>query len=458
VTSESRAPHPLLRSPLSRWEREEAALPTSLSDRARRVGLVLPTSLSLRERVAPARSEAKRRSRVRGVALALLLFACHRPPIAAEKKPVPPARENLLTLAQGASVVSRTGELDLTHSALRAIDTTGNTGWVTPSGDPIQTAIFSLGSKTRIDHVGLVTTILGSAARDVRFDFSIDGQTFTNPVTLNAKLQDGPQLAGVTPPVEAQYIRVSILNARGAYAFIREVIVNGTFVAPPTAGTIDGCWSVNAQPATFTSDHARVHGYVGGVDDTTLEGGSNGRFYRFAWTRGKEYGLAAMSVTPDARHLASIVWHEQAIEAEQFYASDWFGERGACPAKKDADVFTTYLQRLGYFPLYALRFADDGTLDAGASAPTLARVTELLAANPPLHVTFVAHELTHATPRENLAIAQKQIVSLREALRQRGADLARVQFVAAGDEHPRRAVTSELTRAMYSSVDLELRR
>jgi hypothetical protein len=365
---------------------------------------------------------------------------------------------NLAALARGGAIVSRTAELDLRHSATRLIDGSGSTGWVTPSGDPAQSVVLSLPAPARIDRVGILTTLLSSAARDLRFDFSLDGEHFTRSVTMTGKEQDGPQVIAVAPPVDAQYIRLSTLNARSNYVLIRELIVNGAFLAQPNAGAIDGCWSINDQPATFRSDRASVLGYVGGVDDTTLDGGSDGRFYRFAWTRDKEYGLAAMSVTPDGKHLSSVVWHEQAIEMDQFHANDWLGERGACPPKSEVDVFETYLQRFGYFPLYALRFADDGTLEDDASAPTLARVTKLLAANPQLQVRFAAHELTRTTARENLAVAQRKIASLHDALTRRGVDLPRANFIALGEEHPRREATTDLTRAMYSSVDLELRR
>ncbi|HEX3107795.1 MAG TPA: hypothetical protein VHU41_01795, partial [Thermoanaerobaculia bacterium] len=208
---------------------------------------------------------------------------------------------------------------------------------------------------------------------------------------------------------------------------------------------------------TFHSDRATVVGYAGGMRDMKLDGGSDGRFYRFAWTRDKQYGLLAMSVTPDGKHLAAIVWHEEAIDIDQFYADDWLGDRGGCPENKDVDVFPTYLQRFGYFPLYALRFSDDGTLDDDASSPELARIAKLIASNPQLQIRFVAHELTHPSPQENLAVAQKKIATLRDALLRRGVP-AKIGFVAVGEEHPHRAGTNPLIRAMYSSVDLELRR
>jgi hypothetical protein len=397
---------------------------------------------------------------VRKAAPALLLlaaFACKRPAQQAAVTPQePPPPPNHFQLFRGASVVSRSAELDLDHTPVRMMDGLGSTGWVTPAGDPAQSAVMSLPAPARIDHIGILTAII-SSAHDVRFDFSADGENFTRSVTLSAKELASPQIVPVAPPVDAQYIRIATLNGRAPHVFIREVIVNGAFLKPPAAGPIDGCWTVNGQPATFHSDGAAAYGYVGGADDMMLDGGSDGRFYRFAWTRDKEYGLAAMSATPDGKHLASMVWHEQALELE-FYADDWLGDRGPCPAHTGLDVFDTYLRRFGYFPLYALRFSDDGTLDDGASAPALTRLTTFLALNPQLQARLVAHELTHPTATDNLAVSQKKIATLRDALSRRGVAVARLTFIAVGEAHPRREAASDLTRAMYSSVDLEVRR
>jgi len=401
---------------------------------------------------------------VKRTALALLLVAasaCSRAPRntarAVATPPAPPPRPNLAALVAGGSVVSRTAELDLQHSALRLIDDAIGTAWVTPAADPAQTIVLSLPAPARVDSVGIVNGV-SAAARDLRIDFSLDGKSFTRSVALNAKPVAEEQDVRVTPPVEAQYVRLSTFNANSAHLLIREALVNGTFLAQPAAGSIDGCWSINRQPATFRSDRASVLGYAGGMYDTKLDGGSDGRFYRFAWTRDQQYGLAALSVTPDGKHLAAIIWHEQAIDFEQFYADDWFGERGGCLPGKDIDVFETYLRRFGYFPLYSLRFSSDGTLDESSSSPELERVVKLIAANPQLRVRFVAHELRGGSARENLAAAQKEVATLRDALSRRGLPVANAVFLALGEAQPRRPGTNPLIRAMYSSVDLELRR
>lgn len=361
-------------------------------------------------------------------------------------------------LQSGASILSRSAELDLIHSAVRLIDTAGSTGWVTPAEDPAQTVVLSLAAPAHIDRIGLTATRLSAAARDIRIDFSLDGVTFGHAMTPTVKQIDDEQDFAVTAAVDAQYIRLSTLNGRSSHVLVRDLIVNGSFLKPPAAGSIAGCWTISGQPATFRADRATVIGSAAGTLGMVLDGGTDGRFYRFAWTRDKQYGLAAISVTPDGKHLAGIVWHEQAIDLDQFYADDWIGERGTCPAPQEVDVFATYVQRFGYFPLYALRFSDDGTLDDDASSPALARIAKLIIGNSQLQIRFVAHELTHATPAANLSVAQKEIATLRDALSRRGVPVTKVAFVALGEAHPRRAGTTGLIRAMYSSVDLELRR
>jgi len=93
----------------------------------------------------------------------------------------------------------------------------------------------------------------------------------------------------------------------------------------------------------------------------------------------------------------------------------------------------------------------------GTYSQELARIAKLIATNPKLQIRFVAHELTHPSAQENLAVAQKKIATLRDALLRRGV-APRDRFVAVGQEPPLRAGTTPLIRAWYSRVELENRR
>jgi hypothetical protein len=331
--------------------------------------------------------------------------------------------------------------------------------WVSPPDDPQQTLVFSLPARARIDQIGMRS---GSKAEHlasgIRFDLSTDGQNFTPVATITPVVSEAGQMVRI-PLTNAAFVRMTVLGAKGTYVQVASVNATGTLIEAPAAAPIDGCFAVNGSPASFVQKGAEVVGEVaGGARPTIVEGGSDGRFFRFAWVRGPEYGLAAVSVTPDGRHLSGIVWHEEALQESQFFAADWLGDRVSCAkaAPPSAGVFRSYLERFGRFPLFSLRFDESGELHDGGSAATLSRVTAFLSANPALPVRFVSHELLHSTPDENQRIAQARIDSLRAALQKNGVNLANVAFVALGAKTPHREATTDLTRAMYSSIDLEV--
>ena len=66
--------------------------------------------------------------------------------------------DNLLNLAYGAALVSRTGELNLESSAVNAIDGFSFSSWSSSPGAPEQTLVFALGGPSRIEQLGVTTT------------------------------------------------------------------------------------------------------------------------------------------------------------------------------------------------------------------------------------------------------------------------------------------------------------
>ncbi len=397
------------------------------------------------------------------IAIALAAAFCGRqapekaqPAPAVVKTATPP---NLLEITRGAAVVSRTGEALLTASAVRAIDGDPHTMWVSPPADPQQTLVFSLPARARVEQLGLRTGANEEyRVEGIRFELSLDGENFVTAATVSPKESGETQFFRISPAV-ASFVRVSVLGARGNFVQIGSVYAVGTLLDPVKPGDLGGCFSLNGCPASFSRSGSDVTGFIGGDDGTTLEGGSDGRFYRFAWTRGPQFGLAAMSVTPDGKHASAVVWHEEAIQATQFFANDLLGDRVPCgkATAPAVSVFRTYLERFHYFPLFGLRFDDSGRLLEDESAATLLRVMQFLVANPNLPIRFTAHELLQSTPDLNHRLAQARIDSLRTALQKNGANLAHVTFVALGAEKPHREASIDLTRAMYSSIDLELK-
>ena len=387
------------------------------------------------------------------------LAACHREdtPTAAKPPDPPkpaqtdsrddaPERENLLNYAHGAVAISRTGEATLKGSVVRAIDGDRDPGalWSSPPHNPVQTLVFALPSRTRLTRVGAES----GTAQGLRFESSLDGTTFRDLATVKLQFNHEAQLFDV-PPTEASYLRVTTLEGGAIFLGLNSVHARGTAVEPVKAGSLDGCWAMDTERAAFTQHGAYVFGENGPV---LLEGGSDGRFYRFAWIRGEQYGLAAVSVTPDGRHMSGIRWHEEAEPL--FVATTWVGQKTDCagkPAVRD-DVFRTFLAKHGRYPLYGLRFDDRGHLIESESGVMLDRLAKMQSAR------LVANEFLQPTPAQNRAVAQTKLDTLAAALKKRGADPARFELVNHGSDQPRRAANTDANRSLYGSVDLELRR
>ena len=382
-------------------------------------------------------------------AAVLLLIACGRP----EAPPGPPKerfilpprpddaeRSSLVNIARGATVVWRSSEALLESSAIAATDGERATTWTTLPNDAPQSLVVALGAPARIDKLG-IRTPEGAffVPRDVVVEASMDGRAFQPLGTLHGKTTEEPQWLDVKP-ADAAFLRVTLaapLVAGGEVA-LTSLIAQGKELAPAKPGSIAGKWRVNGRDAEFTEttgviayEHSQLH----------LEGGSNGRVYRFEWIRGAEFGYAMFAVSPDGKHLNGVQWHEEVVPL--FFGDAWFGERAEVRPIFNAgeDVANEFLKRTGRHSLY------------GNDLKSLIRLLQTVP-----HPRLVAHEFREKTPEANRARAQRALDSLAKALQNAGVEPRRVTFVAAGSDNARQIPGSEAARELYSTIDLEVGR
>ena len=387
------------------------------------------------------------------VVVVLAFVACRREqaaPTLPPPRPEAPAddhheRGSLTNIARGATIISRSGEALLAKAASAVIDGDPETYWRNPPRDLPQWIVIGLPARSRIDRVGLRTARKAFTANHVQFETSTDGGAWKPLITVAAADSDTAQWFGV-PPVDASFLRIIALDAKPPQAdvWLHSVLARGEELEPPRVGEIDGCWTLNGRPAMFAQRGGRIIGAVAiGDQPLYLDGGSDGRVIRFVWMRGNDYGLALTTVSPDGKHLTALEWHEEAIPL--FQGEPWFGERceraEARPALRE-DVAVALLRRVGRYSVFA------------AGAEGVDHLAKLLAS---LRVParIVVHEFREATAEKNKTRAQREIDSLRTALGERAAG---VTFIAAGSDAPRQQPVTEPMRAMYSSVDLEIRR
>lgn len=397
--------------------------------------------------------------------LVLLLAGCAKP-----QAPAPAAapaadddsaeRASLLDMAHGATVVSRTGETMLEVSALRAVDGDFGSFWMNPPHNLPQSLVVALPARSTIDRIGIRTVPKGGfTAKHVSFEISNDGQTFTPMATITSTDTKNPQWSA-TKPADALYVRVTMLDSFLPDHDVRlnSVLASGKELEPPHPGEIAGCWSVNGRDARFVRRGGRVLGAMQlGQQPIRFDGGFDGRIYRLNWIRGNDYGLALLTVAPDGHALSGLEWHEEAIPL--FVSDSWFGDLRPCSGAtaQPGEELEPLLHRVGRFPLFGLRFRPDGSLDVRQSAEILDSLVRLLR-NAHGNLRFVAHEFRQPSPAANRDLAQRELDALRRQLTSAGAAVSGIDFVAQGSDSPRQEPVTESMRALYSSVDLEIRR
>jgi hypothetical protein len=396
----------------------------------------------------------------------LLIASCSRPAPEHRAKPNEPGalpidiineQSSLLDLSRGATIVSRTGETMLPVSAINTIDGDIGTFWQTPPHDFPQSIVIALGAPSRIDRIGIRSLDVGFEPKTVPFESSIDGMTWQPLATITPKTLELAQWFDVAPTT-ASYLRVNIPAPATAGHDVRlhSIYAHGAEVSARADPPIDGCWSINGSAALFAQRGTHARGVLmRGAQPIFLEGSTTGRIWRFNWIHGNDFGLTALAVSPEDKHFSGIEWHEEAIPL--FRALPWFGERTTCaPAVIRNDVELALLHRANHVALFGLQFDASGNLLLDPSREELQTLLKIIHAAPP--IDLVAHEFRQPDARRNKEIAEREIDSVKAALVTLGADMSRMTFRAAGSDDPRHKPESEIAAALYSSVEVEVRR
>jgi hypothetical protein len=411
------------------------------------------------------------KSRAALLLLVLATAACQRAPEPPPPPPAPPAKtatedetvpvaaavedidgDNLLNIAYGAAVVSRTAELNLENSAVQAIDGLSFSLWTSSPGGPQQTLVFSLGGPSRIERLGVTTSAKNQSPAHVRFEASSDAHKWREIVTMEPADRK-TELVDV-PPFDARYLRVTTIEPSEYYASFFSVHAIGRETGPAERRSFDGCWSINTHRTTLVQHGARITGVINGPKPTFIDGGVDGRVAKLLWMRGPMWGYAAATLTPDGRGLSAIQFHEEPHLNRN--GEGWIGHRcndtfamSALPSPAD------YFRRIGHWTMSGLVFdADEHLLDEPSKA-TLDDAAKLIAAMPSQRFRIVAREFRNNDAKDNLRRTTARIEAVRNALRTRGVDLARIELVASGSETIGVEMPSAVQRLLFSRIDLE---
>lgn len=413
--------------------------------------------------------------KLRGAILLTLLcaVACGRAPVDEDRLPAPPPegaagpdivqavfvdedRNNLLDIARGASVVWRSGELNLEYSALHAVDSMPTTLWSSPPRGPEQSFVVALGAPSRIERLGaLFASKAPLIPAALRFEASADGRTWREVLVLEPQEQGGRQIRDVTP-FDASYLRISTVEPGEGDITLPSILAFGTESARPAqVPAWEGCWTINGSPSRLLQEQNRLSGVIGGERPTAVDGAIDGNVARLMWVRGPMWGYAAMTIAPDGNAVSAVTFHEEILVGNAGVA--WFGERCSSPLQIETATPVTFLQRAGRWSLFGLSFRTDHSLDTAASQSTLVAAIETLRSAPQgQRFRIVSREYHQDTPAKNREVSAARLESLRQQLRTSGVDLTPIEFVAAGSESTTIEGSFAVMRLLASRIDLEL--
>jgi hypothetical protein len=386
------------------------------------------------------------------------------PPIVATSSDDRDERHNLASLANGGCVVNRTGEAYLSVSAISVIDGNPDSYWSPPPHDLPQSITVALPARSKVESIGLRSHAQGPHhLHEARVEAAVGGGAFATIANVTMKDTADTQFFTVTP-VEADTLRLTILSgvAGGKDVAVDSLIARGSELEPPVTPHVAGTWKINGRDASLAQFGNHLAGAMQiNKEPMHFEGGiDSNRMLRLLWIRGAEFGIAAVTVSRDGKHLCGLDWHEEPIPL--FHDEQWFGERvsDAMPADDSETFGVTYIQRTGRWPLFGLAFGPDGTLDVAASDHALTVLANVIAKAPAsISLRFVSHEFREATAAANGKRARRALDTLHAELVKRHANLAKVQqYIAAGSEAPRQIPVTDTMRLLYSSMDLEIRR
>lgn len=367
---------------------------------------------------------------------------------------------NLLSVLRGATIRDRSGEISLEYASVMAIDGHASSCWSTPPGNLEQWLIIELPVRSRIDALGLSIGTFAKGptiVRQARFETSLDGVEWVPAATHEIAMEPGNQMQDISP-LEARHIRVTTLTNNGdeVVTHVPTLLAYGEELDPWRRPSASGHWMLNEFPARLREDGSRVYGRIDMDPPMMIDGAWDGRVVRFAWARGRSYGVGLLAVRPDGEALNGFWWYENAVDPGIELGNPWFGTRLGAPDELEVAtpaIAQIHVERDGRFPLFGIIFDEAGNFDAEASRAAVDFIRLALASFPQFRVRLEIGEYRSPDSKQNMALSQLEAASLRDGLVAMGLPADRLIVAANGSERVYPWVTSPLHWTMYSRVD-----
>jgi outer membrane protein OmpA-like peptidoglycan-associated protein len=379
----------------------------------------------------------------------------------------PAGRSDLLTLASGAVVLSRSSEYGGGQwSALALLDGTPTLGWCSAENAPFpHEVLVELARPTAIESLVLdagqaqEANYPGISPKDVEVQASnVSPTEGFNPI-LKVQLPKGTrQEFRLNSPVTARWLKFIIRSNWGNanYTELMEVEAYGQ----PLSGTVvqaplSGLFKTNYGLLQFDQAGNTVKGcYYEGAG--VLNGNTDGRVVQFEWRQdhGQKVGTALMILSSKGDFINGF-WYQNGS-----LMGSWFGERAkagettSCKIDSTGSAIQTGIMENGRSITYGIHFDYDSDKIKPDSEPTLNEVLTLLQKEPNLSLEIGGHTDTEGADAYNLDLSQRRAQSVVNWLLAKGIAPARLTAKGYGKTKP---VSDNLTpegRALNRRVEL----
>ncbi len=392
--------------------------------------------------------------------------------------PAPAERTDLLDMANGAVVLSKSSEYGGAQwSALALVDGNPAVGWCSAEHAPFPHEILiELARPSTLESIAFDQTAAqesgyaGISAKDAEVWASNTSPTEGFAKILQVQLpKGGRQEFRLPAPTTARWLKFVIRSNWGhaSYTEFMELEAYGQPIPGPVAqAPLTGTFNTNSGPLTLTQTGNSVKGcyYNGGG---TLSGTTDGRVVEFEWRQnaGKTVGTAIMVLSAKGDFLNGF-WYQGGN-----LAGSWFGERpkdggldqckGVATAAATGTTGTTGdsaiaagIAQTGKAIVYGILFDTGSDKIKPESDATLGEVLTLMKSQPTLGLEIGGHTDIVGNDTYNLDLSQRRAQSVVAWLTSRGITADRLSAKGYGKTQPVADNATPQGRALNRRVEL----
>lgn len=359
-----------------------------------------------------------------------------------------PDRTNLLTLAEGAVIVSAS---DNAPDALSLTDGSPQSSWKNSGRNPPlpYSFIFELRGPTVLGEVGIAGAgkrpggVAGAAARSVTVEGSSSGPAagFRRIASFEAA-EEGETIAAVTDAMPVRWLKFTISTNHGAqiWTYVSDALARGRQAPPEKAPDFTGTFQTGRSDfVELKQDGGALAGcYTEQAGFTTgmLRGDIDRGVARLSWRSEKGIIGTAVFVLDSKGALHGVRYRDRS-------RSIWSGGRTTAAVttpcsqtKPPANAVADALEKDGKALLYGILFDFDQATLRPESGPALQRLLEALKLNASLSLAIEGHTDSDGDDRYNLALSERRAKTVVAWLADQGVAATRLTAVGRGESQP----------------------